>query len=166
MVAVVSTDAVHVPPHPEGERWLVVWVGPDGNAVFADSMTDVIGEIIPGYLDLDDEDEDDLALDARIVALAQASSRAQAARLAAEPDHPLSEDELNVALLPKQQAPDITAWNPALPLLLLTTHYAPYTDEPRPEGAIVWMDPSTELTFLASLQKVGFGEMWLSGFDD
>lgn len=165
LVAIVSQDAVHKPEHPEGRAWVVAWVTEDGGAIFADSLSDIVGEIIPGYNDLDDDHRDDLHLQARLDLLAPLAARAQAVvltELAYQNVH-LSEAELNAALRDKELAAGISRWNPAEPLILMTTAYEPYTDEPRPEGSILWIDPTNEAAFLSSLNKLGEGELWVTG---
>lgn len=165
MVAIVAQDAIRQPQHPENRPWLVVWVGSNGDAVFADSLSDIVGVLIDGYNELDDEHEDDLHLQARIDYLAPLAANAQVMVLAdlAERGIQLTEQELNAALAPKEQAAGITRWNPAEPVILLTTAYDPYTDEPRPDGSVLWMDPTNESAFLSSLNKLGLGELWVTG---
>ena len=59
----------------------------------------------------------------------------------------------------------VDVWRSDVPLVLVTTSYAPFTDVPRPmsvEGDyefvknIIWLDPSDELRFLQSLSRIGF----------
>lgn len=165
MVAIIARDAVRAPEHPEQRPWLVVWVARNGDAIFADSLTDIVAVIIEGYDQLDDEHEDDLHLQARIDTLAPLAKSAQALVLAdlATRDIRLTEDELNAALLDKEQSVAISRWNPAEPLILLTTAYEPFTDAARPEGSILWLDPTNEAAFLGSLNKIGEGELWVTG---
>lgn len=164
MVAVVAHDAIKQPAHPDGDKWLVVWVAPDGRAIFADSITDVIGEVITGYADLDDSDPNaDPHLEARIATLASLGSSAQAAILQHDGAEHFTEEELTALLTPKELPVGIETWNPSTPLLLLTTTYAPFTEHKVPEGSVVWLDPVTEVTFLSAMQTLGYGELWVSG---
>lgn len=164
MVAVVVEDLAW-PAHPEGRTWLVGWLTRKGDMVFADSLSDIVGVLIPGYDELDDEHEDDLHLQARIDYLAPIAKQAQALILAdlASQGVRLSDEELNAALRDKEQPAGIERWNPADPLVLLTTAYDPFTDTPRPEGSVRWLDPTNEAAFLQSLVKVAEGELWLAG---
>lgn len=165
MVAIVAPSAIQKPEHPDKRPWLVVWLQRNGDAIFADSLSDIVDVLIPGYGELDDLHEDDLHLNARIDALIPLATAAQAlvlADLAAREIH-LSVDELNAALLDKNQPTRLERWNPAEPLILITTVYEPYTDDPRPEGSIQWLDPSNEAVFLGSLNKIGVGELWVTG---
>lgn len=165
MVAIVARDAVRAPEHPEQRPWLVVWVSRTGDAVFADSLSDIVAVLIDGYDSFDDEHEDDLHLQARIDFLAPLAAQAQSLVLAdlAARDIMLSEEELNAALLHKEKSTHLARWNPAEPLILLTTAYEPFTDAPSPEGSILWLDPTNEAAFLGSLNKVGEGELWVTG---
>ena len=164
MVAIIARDAIKQPDHPDNVPWLVVWVSRNGDAIFADSLSDIVGVIIDGYADLDDEGDDDPHLEARIDALAPLAAAAQALILAdlAARDIQLSEDELTAALLDKERPTSLSRWNPAEPLILLTTTYEPFTDAPAPEGAVLWLDPTNEAAFLGSLNKIGEGELWTS----
>lgn len=165
LVAIVVQDAIRQPAHPAQRPWLVVWNSRSGDAIFADSLSDIVAVLIPGYAELDDEHEDDLHLQARIDALAPLASQAQALVLAdlASRDIHLTEAELTAAMRDKEHSAGISRWNPAEPLVLLTTVYEPFTDEPRPEGSILWLDPTNEAAFLGSLAKLGEGELWVTG---
>lgn len=164
MVAIIAQDAIRQPEHPDQKPWLVVWIARNGDAIFADSLSDIVAVLIDGYDDLDDEGDGDPHLEARIDTLAPLASAAQALILAdlAARDIQLSEQELTAALLDKEQPTSLTRWNPAEPLILLTTTYEPFTDAPAPEGAILWLDPTNEAAFLGSLNKIGEGELWTS----
>lgn len=165
MVAIVARDAIQQPEHPEHRPWLVVWVARNGDAIFADSLSDIIGVLIPGYGELDEEHEDDLHLQARIDCLAPLAAHAQTlvlADLATRGVH-VSSKELNAATLHKEQSTALDRWNPAEPLILLTTAYEPFTGRAAPEGAVLWLDPTNEAAFLGSLSKIGEGELWVTG---
>lgn len=163
MVAVVAHDAIRKPTHPDGQMWLVVWVSPDGRAIFADSITDVVNEIIPGYADLDDTDmTKDEHLEARIGTLAHLGGNAQAVMVADEGSDGFTEVELTAMLTSKELSAGVDSWNPAVPLVLLTTSYTPFTDVAQPEGSIVWLDPTSEVGFLNSMQTLGYGELWVN----
>ncbi|SDH37687.1 hypothetical protein [Microbacterium sp. 77mftsu3.1] len=166
MVAVVAHDAIRLPAHPDGGAWICGWLKPDGDVIFADSLSDVVGVLIDGYDDLDDEHPDDLHLQARIDVLAPLAAQAQTLILAdlATAGVRLSEDELTAAMRNKELYAGISRWNPSEPLVLMTTAYQPYTDQEKPEGAVLWLDPTNEAAFLGSLQKLGQGHMWVQSF--
>ncbi|MDA8342412.1 MAG: hypothetical protein M0007_09350, partial [Actinomycetota bacterium] len=46
-------------------------------------------------------------------------------------------------------------WTCPIPLVLFVTDYAPYSARPTPSGNIIWIDPTTELTFMDSLNALG-----------
>lgn len=165
MVAIIARDAIHLPEHPDHQPWLVVWVATDGRAIFADSLSDIVGILIEGYNDLDDEHEDDLHLQARIDMLAPLASQTQALVLAelAARGHRLTDAELNAALTSKEFGVALERWNPAEPLILLTTSYEPYTDLSRPKGSVLWLDPTNEAAFLGSLNKLEEGTLFVTG---
>lgn len=165
MVAIVARGAIQKPEHPEQRPWLVVWVARNGDAIFADSLSDIVGVLIPGYEEFDDEDDDDPHLNARIDSLVSQASKAQSLILAdlAHREIRLTDEELNAALLNKEMPVNLTRWNPSDALILLTTTYEPFTDAPAPEGAILWLDPTNEAAYLGSLNKIGAGELWVTG---
>lgn len=164
MATAVAQDAIKQPSHPDGQKWLVIWVAPDGRAIFADSISEIVSHIVPGYEELDDSDpSQDAHLEARVATLAKLAGDAQAHIVTDEGLENFTEDELTAMLTPKELIVDIDSWNPATPLLLLTTNYAPFTKHPAPEGAVVWLDPISEVTFLSGLQNLGFGELWVTG---
>jgi hypothetical protein len=67
-----------------------------------------------------------------------------------------SEDVL-AALLSDRAEPlvDVRTWEEAVPLVLIVTDYAPYTTIPAPQGHVVWIDPSEEGRYVASLAALG-----------
>jgi hypothetical protein len=52
------------------------------------------------------------------------------------------------------EEPDMR-WDLEVPLALTPVHYAPFTELPAPTGRIVWLDPSTETSFIDSLAAAG-----------
>lgn len=161
MVALTAPDPIKQPPHPDGEKWLVIWVAPDGCAIFADSISDIVAEIIPGYADLED-DEDDAHLQARTTTLAHLATIAQSA-IVSDAGNEFSAHEVDVASEPKDSVAKLESWGASYPLLLLTVLYEPFTEVVRPSGAIVWLDSSNEVAFLNAAQTLGHGELWVAG---
>lgn len=53
-------------------------------------------------------------------------------------------------------------WDNAVPLLLLTTDYVPFTANTVITGNVEFFDPSTERMYLQSLQKFGFVELFVN----
>ena len=67
--------------------------------------------------------------------------------------------------LGEKQENSIDVWSSTIPLVLVTTSYAPFTDIPKPlstEGDfkyvknIIWIRPETEKEFLRSLSHTGY----------
>lgn len=166
MVAIVASDANQRPAHPDGRDWLVIWLSSEGGIIFADTISDVVGELVPGYNDfVDDDVDEDPYLHARIDVIAPLAAQAQALVLAdlAERGLRLSEAELNAALANKELPYPLDKWTQDEPLVLLTTAYAPFSDVLRPAGNVLWLDPSNETAFLAALRVLGQGSLWVSG---
>lgn len=67
--------------------------------------------------------------------------------------------ERQLLMSSRAEPPQIQRWSGPVPLVLVTTFYAPTTFRPRPEadgGAEVWwIDPSEELTLLQDLHRYG-----------
>ena len=166
MSAQVSFQADEIPAH-GGGPWPFVFVGPDGAAVFSDTRTEIVDAMIDCYpAVLDPLSMDDQALEARIDSLASLGSQAQAGILASLSDQeellPLLDDvKLTALFAPKDSWPiPITTWDEQIPLLLLATNFAPFTETPAPSGErIIWLDPTTETTYLDALSKLGVGEL-------
>ena len=53
-------------------------------------------------------------------------------------------------------------WLPPVPLVLVTTGYAPHTKYPQIGGNVVWIDPADEADYLASLHRTGIFSYWTS----
>ena len=64
----------------------------------------------------------------------------------------------------REQQPDITEWNEAVPLVLVQYQYKPYGPKPKPEGNIIWINPFTDESLLRTLHAAG--ELKLSMRDD
>ncbi|MDO5628881.1 MAG: hypothetical protein Q4G43_11230, partial [Mobilicoccus sp.] len=57
---------------------------------------------------------------------------------------------------PTEQAP----WVAAVPLVLVTTSYAPHGEHPPIPGRVEWLDPTTPESYLVSLRAVGAYDYW------
>lgn len=128
---------------------------PDGNRLEGESVADLIGGLIPGYETLNDEQ----ALEARVDHMEEHADTLQSMLLlglaADQPDEngsldPLDENDRLFLTTPKDQAVSGEYHGP-IDLILTTTQYKPYTDDERPTGRIVWLDPETETSFLRTL---------------
>ncbi len=185
ILIVPPTDRDSAPPaHPEGGTWQYAGVALSGQTYFADSVTEIIEATLPGYASLkfvDDagrveflEEGDDVALVMRYEDLISHATGYQEAIVNAAVEKgafipsEVSEDVLT-ALLAERIVPfegiplnDDPAdprveleWDCEVPLVLMTSDYAPFTDRPEPTGNIIWLDPTTELTYLRSLDRLG-----------
>lgn len=131
--------------------------------VLADSLTEIVGVILDGYEEAVAADDDAALLEARIAALAQLAGAVQA-QLAAEladssGGEGVPEEVLQVLLAPKDgRIVELDEWPLPVPLLVLSTQYAPYSPVPVPAGSMVLvLDPVSERGFLDALQTLGFG---------
>lgn len=165
-----------VPEYPEGGPWplamLFIGDGGEPKTALSDTHTALLGALIPKYLDLPETPEGhDSALVARYehaVALAN-SIQGDLAAQAADAGHfdPASESEDVLTAIFTEKTEAFTgvpaadgelnlAWEHEVPLVLIDTDYAPYTARTRPTGRTVWLNPSTEVEYLASLAELGF----------
>ena len=101
---------------------------------------------------------------------------AQEAKLAAatatgelDPTDPDAAGLLAIVRSPRNQAlefvdeehPDEAApWLGSPELVLVTTSYAPHGDVPPVAGRVVWVDPDTDESYLASLRDSGLFSYW------
>lgn len=137
----------------------------------SDSRTGICEGLIEDYENLSaDESDPDPWATARFGLLATASGAAQATLIdVAYAQFPglqesLSEDELTALLHPKDEdVLEFEAWpRDELPLILMAEGYAPYTDVTAPKGdGIVWVTSYDERQFLDSLERLGFGKLWV-----
>lgn len=146
---------------------------PDGTMIEADTRTAIVDEIIPGHGALAAGDIE-AALILREEHLADIAHRAQAIVMAALTEtgptaiRSLGEDALTAIYHDRSsQTVEIEAWNSDIPLFLLASAYAPYTQTPRPTGEqVVFLDPLNEATFLDSLVAAGFAELYVRDDED
>ena len=144
------------------------------DTVYADTLTELVGFVIPEYGDLPltvDGDAD--ALLARVDAAVNAVALAQATVMLAMEEagefnpEAASEDVLTALLTARGTALVSGAewggdWAEDVPLLLLATDYAPFTDLVPITGNVQYFDPSDERTFLASLEDLGWARLYVN----
>lgn len=144
----------------------------DGSTVYADTAAEVLAEMVPGYERLDAADQREarvrharqvaafaqrLQIDKAVEAGLLDQSDPQQAALA----QILTTDKALSLSLEFPGAPGEPAdWLPVVPLLLLTTSYAPHANYPPIGGNVVWIDPATEEGYLASLRRTGIFSYW------
>lgn len=135
-------------------------VGPE--TVLAETVTDLVAYLLPGYGSIPaGPDGDDQAFVERASAMICHAAKIQAV-IAADglSDGEFRPEELDEATLTAifgdRTIPlDLDHWDGPIPLVLLVTDYAPFADRLPPTGNVLWLDPSDELAFLASLANAG-----------
>lgn len=130
----------------------------------SDSLTEIVAHLFPEYAEFDATAEsDERALQFRWAKATEAANTVQATWVAQaiergvwDPSDERDEDRLN-AIVGNRELPvdGILRWEEPIPLVLISTDYAPYTDRPLPEGHLYWINPHTEMTFLMSLTDLG-----------
>ncbi|MGB3954485.1 MAG: hypothetical protein WBL05_04265 [Brooklawnia sp.] len=164
----------HHPQHPDGGEWNHVMVLHDGSTVYADTAAEVLSELLPGYQELDAQARRRTRIRhaQQVAGLVQRLQLEQAIAQGefdqSDPGQAALADILttdkSVSLgLELPDAPGRAAdWLPQLPLVLVTTNYAPHTRYPRVGGNVVWIDPADEVGYLASLHRTGVFSYWTS----
>lgn len=150
----------------DGSPWPFVMLHGD-RTVFADTRTELVGALIPGYDDID-ADDDVTALVDRFNTAVRIANNLQgfiAGVVANDPNAEFSlatatEEELTLFLSDRLDRPveniGVTHWEHDIPLVLVTTMFEPYdTGHEIPSGHILWIDPTDETTFLDSLADLG-----------
>lgn len=172
------------PEHPNGAPWPYAAVSISGESYFADSVTEIIEATLPGYADLKFVDAggdvefidegNDVALVMRYNDLISYATGLQAelVRIGIErgdfDPNTIGEDVLTALfaerIVPFEGIPlsddvnDVRVdldWSYDVPLVLITSDYVPFTERSAPTGNIIWLDPTTELTYLRSLDRLG-----------
>ena len=143
-----------------------------GNQMHAsNTVTDLVGAIIEGYDDIDQSPEgnDDALWQRYLHAVAMANFIQKSFIVKSTKDgrldvNKLDENDLN-ALMGERNLPvtDVEKWNHNVPLVLIATDYAPFgTLRSKPEGNIMWLDPSLENQYLLSLANLGLVNYYVS----
>lgn len=155
------TQETGVPVHDDGSEYALAMVLPTGVTAFADTYDDLVAEMIEDYPeDIETPEDADRAALARIAsASAEADVLQERFMVDAAEGGFLGEgvDPMVARILTHPRSQHIALpgnrWDVReLPLVLVTTHYSPHTNEPMPEGeAIVWIDPVTTRTYVQSM---------------
>lgn len=160
-----GTPIEHALEREDGSRWYAAMEREDGTIVVADTLTDLVADLIDDY----PVEGGPAALESRVgfasrVAQARQATLAFVATMEGQMDTSVESEESLTALFADRELPvaDMPAWeNGAVPLVLLNTSYAPYTDVPAPQGNIEWIDPSDEGALLRSLTDLGDIRLWV-----
>jgi len=151
----------------------------------ANTLTEMIGHLIPGYTDLENDDATLARYTCAALTVAQIQQLAAAQATDAGTFDPEHADEPTLTAIFASRtaaAPPHTAltprpldlpelglplqWTCPVPLFLTSTDYAPYTDLPRPTGNVFWVDPANEHTFLTTLAAIGVIAFYVRDNDD
>lgn len=150
--------------------WYAALTQSDGSTVFADTITELVQHLIPGYApDASTAEGARDALDVRYnfsveeAAIIQAGVIAAASGLGIFSAATTSEDDLGILFSPKDATPTgFAEWKLNVPLVLISTDYAPFTDIQAPTGQVQFIDPSTDLTLIKSMSAFGNFELLLN----
>jgi hypothetical protein len=166
-------DEMEAPLLPGGEPYPYVVVYGDGSSTYSDSLTEIIGVGIPEYALLGDSDaDDDRRLEMRYDDLRSFADILQRWLTGDGIERGLVDvlsigDTSLTALMSERINPfegvsvdedsEVLSfeWTCPIPLVLFVTDYAPYANRTAPTGNIIWIDPSTELTFMQALNALG-----------
>ena len=155
--------------HPDGGAWPFAMTKGE-QTVFSDTAGGILAHIIPGYDQIADADVEnsnrpghDEALIVRWQSAVATASEIQAficADLALEERFdPAAETETTLtALFGDKTIPIETfeVWDhEVIPLVLVATDYAPFTERTPVTGNVLWLDPSDEVAYLRSLANLG-----------
>lgn len=158
---------LELPSPPDGlDAWPYAVLDAGGTIHLADSATDLVAYGIPGYTEISTDDHE-AALYARHDSLVEFAEvlqdyyRSTAAETGRWDPSSSTEDELTALYQPRTSPFGARSWDGEVPLVLFSTDYEPFTSRPAPDGRIVWLDPSTELTYLRSLHEIGVIDLHL-----
>ena len=133
-----------------------------GRTVRADRNDELLAAVI-GSEYLDEDDPELLFLvrleQAVIIATAVQESIVAAAVDAGDLDETTHEDVWATLLTERENSHPGVRWEHKVPLVLVTSLFAPYTERDRPVGNIAWVDPIDDVAMLDSLQGLGVIEI-------
>lgn len=126
------------------------------------SLTDLVGKLVPGYTSMPAGSEgDDAALLARwehavaVANLVQQVVLGASVKIGEFDVNIATEDTLTVLFADRINPVGAGEWTEKVPLVLIASSYAPFTDREPPTGNVRWINPHNERTFLESLAAVG-----------
>ena len=139
-------------------------------AMYADTVSELLSAVIPGYDELpSNENGDEAAFVARYEAAIELANLVQTGLVIAATENDgwspeqVTEDELNalfqskvVPFVPREGADGTVSaeWRVDVPLVVTDTDYAPFTEREAPFGDnVVFLSPGDEMEFLTSLDQ-------------
>ena len=138
----------------------------DGTLIAGDTITDLITDLIDDYPLENPEAQLTTRTDYAVTtATVMQAARAFATAIDGGFDIETETEEAVTALFSDRDLPilEIETWDHSVALVLVRTHYAPFTDTPAPTGNVTWIDPSDELTLIRSLEHAGEIRLWIDG---
>lgn len=160
----MSTSSTHTDLFPagpeEGVGWFSLRIG--DRTVRSDRNDELLAAVIgPEYLEEDDPEVLFLMRLEQAIVIATAVQESIVA--AAVQHHDLdetTEEDVWTALLAERETVDPgVRWEHRVPLVLVTSLFAPYSEKDQPIGNIAWVDPTDDVTMLESLQGLGVLEL-------
>lgn len=125
---------------------------------YADDLADLIEVLLPGYEDWTEQQR----WEARLHLSIRAQVVVQAEENATDAFRTLPADVQAVLQDARHEPPTVVSWPHPVPLVLVTSFYAPAGQVPRPvreQGMapnVIWIDPSDETSLLTTLHDAGF----------
>lgn len=129
---------------------------------FAETRTELVGRLLPGYEDLSDDDAFLARHEAALVMASTLQEVIAAGKVnSGEWDHQAAgEDVLTALLTPRVEGPAFAGeWTEPVALVQVTTQFAPFTALEPITGNVIWIDPVDEKVFLESLAAAGAFEL-------
>lgn len=174
-----AEDDITPPPHPEGAEWLYLAMWPTGDITYSDNLGEIVVETIQDdrYKDLLDDDSDaahDECLVMRYEELVHVADQVQAWMVSEGADRGTLDlasagEDVLTALFQGRDRPFAGVWRDGemsvewtedVPLVVIATDYAPFTDRPTPTGRVIALDPSSEMGYCLSLAALGLLEFY------
>ena len=153
------------PLTPAGVPYQLRWVDHEhgGDLVYAETADDLLGHWLPGYRDADPDEQ--ALLRAQHAVQIRDSLVAQLLVDAENNGITLTPEQEAILLADLDRMPDITRWDPPVPLVLLEGMYRPYTDrlpplsgidgDVREPSNIIWLRNSHADGYVQSLAAAG-----------
>lgn len=162
----------YVPTRSDGSEWSHVLTLRDGSTVYADTVEEVLAELIPGWTELTPEEQA-----AALVRHANEAAQGEQQRRIADAtvrgrfdpadagDRGMlvvleADKQVSLLLETPDQPGEQASWEAPVDLVLLTTSYRPHGEHPPIGGRTVWLDPSDAGAYLASLGRAGVNDYW------
>ena len=157
--AAMHVDTLDIPTRPDGTRYRFELI--HGYArTYADTADELLAAVIPGYGDLPDEAA---RLRARMWHTARLQVNLQAGLVTPVDIANSTPAEQDILLGFVGEPPAVDSWDSPVPLVLIDSDYAPYTDRTRPAGVpdvehpdnVIWLSPTDPYDLLSSLHRAG-----------